>query len=206
MATPARKLFDVEPYRVSTSPNIWVFDDLLSSDFLAHMDSMFDANQEAPTQHWSWDKDRSQTKRAIEFSVDDNRTCELVTILRRIFHMSEQLKVVPEARAIEVEGDPQHAHMDRHDWSRLARFHDVHNLVDIEQRFSSPPEFNGHEECTRIIPTISFVVYFNGVGGCNFPRAGQTITGKRGRIIMFQVIIDPPWCHPTRNTCLAELH
>merc|ERR1711959_882558 len=125
--------------------------------------------------------------RAVEFPVvGDSRTSELAAVLRRISHTSSEVEVFPEARCVEVSGDPQHEHMDRHDWSRLTRF-PIEDIVDINGRFSSPAELQGS---TRIIPTLSFVIYFNAVGGCEFPAAGQTITGKRGRIIMFQNYID----------------
>merc|ERR1711977_88538 len=180
-------LFDVEPHRVCSSPNIWVFDNLLSESFLSHIDALFEASQEEPQRVMSWAKDRSQLKRAVEFPVvGDSRTSELAAVLRRISHTSSEVEVFPEARCVEVSGDPQHEHMDRHDWSRLTRF-PIEDIVDINGRFSSPAELQGS---TRIIPTLSFVIYFNAVGGCEFPAAGQTITGKRGRIIMFQNYID----------------
>lgn len=185
----SQALFDVEPHRVCSSPNIWVFDNLLSESFLSHIDALFEASQEEPKRTMSYAKDRTNLKRYVDFpAVGDSRTSELAAVLRRISHTSSEVEVFPEARCVEVSGDPQHEHMDRHDWSRLATRFPIEDIVDISGRFSSPAELQGSD--TRIIPTLSFVIYFNAVGGCEFPTAGQTITGKRGRIIMFQVTLD----------------
>ena len=94
---------------------------------------------------------------------------------------------------VDIMGKKQQAHMDSFDIRNVPA--PLAPLVD-RKRLSSPhnlPDWAVTTPPTFVIPTLSFVVYFNDVGGCTFPHAemaNKTIQGKRGRIIMFGNYID----------------
>ena len=93
----------------------------------------------------------------------------------------------------EIEGRDQKAHMDSFDIRNLS---DPHLSTVDRARFGSPPNMPKWAVSTPpnyVMPTLSFVIYFNDVGGCTFPHAdmaNKTIRGQRGRIIMFGNYID----------------
>lgn len=178
--------FDVAPYLVCCEPKIWVFDDLLPKSFLDDMDKIFDSGDIATTDVPD-QQDHLNSVRMITLErgrVDSTTT--LIETLAKISHITEFEK----CRKIvvsEMWGEDQHCHIDHAHFDKLAPDFQKLNFLDLDRFDRFPLDQN------KVVPTFSFVVNMNDVGGIVFPKAqlvDKTIPAKRGRIVMFQNYIE----------------
>lgn len=155
---------------ICSDPQIWVYDDLLSEALLQAVDQAFDEVQ--------WKMLNGRQVRIVQLTIDGQLN-ELTTTLSKISHIDEILPC-SKAWVMDVVGRDQDAHMDGWDMSKNS---DSLNALDM-----SKYSLQSHKGFKTIIPTLSFVIYFNDVGGCTFPYAAmadKTIPARRGRILMF---------------------
>lgn len=156
--------------QVCSDPPIWVFDDLLSDVLLERVDASFDGIQ--------WQTMNGRTVRMVELSIDD-QLLELTETLRDISHI-EDVSPCGKAWIMDVHGRNQGAHVDG--WE-LEKSRKSMQLLDLSKCC-----VQSHNGFKTVIPTLSFVIYFNDSGGIAFPKAAlahPTIPAKRGRIVMF---------------------
>eukprot|EP00928_Gymnodinium_smaydae_P040112 TRINITY_DN27260_c0_g1_i1.p1 TRINITY_DN27260_c0_g1~~TRINITY_DN27260_c0_g1_i1.p1 ORF type:complete len:561 (-),score=95.99 TRINITY_DN27260_c0_g1_i1:272-1954(-) len=156
---------------VCSDPPIWVFDGLLSEKLLDHVDASFEGLE--------WRSMNGREVRILEHEVDEV-TAELPRTLCEISHIDE-ISPCQKVWIMDVQGRDQGAHMDG--WE-VAKSREAMKQLDL-----SKCSVQNHQGFSTIIPTLSFVIYFNDVGGCTFPKAAMeqaSIPAKRGRILMFQ--------------------
>jgi len=115
----------------------------------------------------------------VELDIDKQLE-ELPQVLRQISHIQD---VAPCGKAwiMDVLGRDQGAHMDG--WE-VEKSRQSMQMLDL-----SKCSIQCHKGFSTVIPTLSFVIYFNDSGGISFPRAllsRPVISAKRGRIVMFQ--------------------
>lgn len=180
---------------VCEHPKIWVFDDLLSEGFLKHVDSLFDSGKVPATQYNVFGKVR--TAHSVLIDVDDVSR-ELIDIVREIAHVHE-VEPCTKLMVSDLYGDAQDAHVDHASTQDLAIAFENLGFLDLSKQSKS------EQDTTRVVPTVSLVVYFDNVGGISFPKAhmpNDTITAQRGRIVMFHNYIDNE--RPAHNA--AALH
>lgn len=156
---------------VCSDPHIWVFDGLLSDALLKRVDEEFEQVK--------WKSMNGRQVRILELKVDEV-IGELPRTLCAISHIDE---VAPchNVWIMDVQGRDQGAHMDGWEVSR--------NREYTKHLDMSKCSVQTHKGFSTVIPTLSFVIYFNDVGGCTFPKAAMpnpTVPAKRGRILMFQ--------------------
>lgn len=159
-----------ESKQVCSDPPIWVFDGLLSDSLLERVDTSFEDIQ--------WQTMNGRTVRMVELSIDDQLS-ELTQTLRSISHI-EDVAPCGKAWIMDVRGRDQGAHVDG--WE-LEKSRKSMELLDL-----SKCSVQCHNGFKTVIPTLSFVIYFNDSGGIAFPKAAlpnPTIPAKRGRIVMF---------------------
>lgn len=156
--------------QVCCDPPIWVFDDLLSDSLLRRVDDSFEGIR--------WQPMNGRQVRMVELSIDE-QLAELTETLRSISHI-EDVAPCGKAWIMDVIGRNQGPHLDGWEVEKNAHM----QLLDL-----SRCSVQCHKGFSTIIPTLSFVVYFNDAGGIAFPQAAlpnPTIPAKRGRILMFQ--------------------
>mmetsp|Transcript_29455 Transcript_29455/g.53467 ORF Transcript_29455/g.53467 Transcript_29455/m.53467 type:complete len:557 (+) Transcript_29455:87-1757(+) len=154
---------------VCSDPPIWIFDGMLSEALLERVDASFDGV--------GWKSMNGRKVRMVELDIDD-KLSELTQTLRNISHIDD-IGPCNKAWIMDVHGRPQGPHVDG--WE-LERNND-RQFLDLSK--NSVQSHNGFH---TIIPSLSFVVYFNDSGGIAFPRADlkhPIIPAKRGRIVMF---------------------
>lgn len=152
-------------------PPIWIFDDLLPEDMLKSVDNAF---EDLP-----WQSMNGRWVRMVELPIKE-RLEALTQTLSDISHI-ENAAPCGKAWIMDVMGRNQGPHMDG--WE-VEKSRESMDLLDL-----SRCSVQCHKGFNTVIPTLSFVVYFNDSGGCAFPRAAlprPTIPAKRGRILMFQ--------------------
>jgi len=115
----------------------------------------------------------------VELDINEQLT-ELPQVLQQISHIQD---VAPCGKAwiMDVLGRDQGAHMDG--WE-VEKSRQSMQMLDL-----SKCSIQCHNGFNTVIPTLSFVIYFNDSGGISFPRASLSkpmISAKRGRIVMFQ--------------------
>jgi len=180
--------FRADRYKISSSPNVWVFDDLLSEELLDYVDTEFERKSFAD-EYGSTRFNSSQTRRVLQLDLN-SRTQEFNQVIEKIGNF------IPHETCncflvCDVKGEDQFAHMDHIELDALAPEYQKLDYIDRsalqegKSRVHSAPGFCSNGD-GRFVPTFSIVVYFNDVGSCNFPRADLNVKGKRGRIIMFQ--------------------
>lgn len=155
---------------VCSDPHIWVFDGLLSDALLERVDDAFEEVK--------WKSMNGRQVRIVELRVDE-QLAELPRTLCKISHI-EEVAPCRNVWIMDVQGRDQGAHMDGWEVDK--------NRASMQHLDLSKCSVQTHKGFNTVIPTLSFVIYFNGVGGCTFPRAGlsdPTIPAKRGRILMF---------------------
>jgi len=163
--------YDVEKNMVCSDPPIWVFDGLLSDALLARIDDSFDGVK--------WRPMNGRNVRTVQLNTDDNFD-ELTNTKCQISHI-EEITPCNKVWIMDVGGRRQSAHMDGWEIEK--------NRESLKHLDLSKCSVQSHRGFNTIIPTLSFVIYFNDSGGCTFPRAdlpNPTIPAKRGRILMFQ--------------------
>eukprot|EP00747_Dinoflagellata_sp_TGD_P194521 gnl/TRDRNA2_/TRDRNA2_62027_c0_seq1.p1 gnl/TRDRNA2_/TRDRNA2_62027_c0~~gnl/TRDRNA2_/TRDRNA2_62027_c0_seq1.p1 ORF type:complete len:422 (-),score=69.20 gnl/TRDRNA2_/TRDRNA2_62027_c0_seq1:47-1312(-) len=176
---------DVSPYLVSSSPNIWVFDGLLSDRVLKHVNNICDTSPVTEF-HQQVLGNRTRLSRSWPFDIDED-TRELFKVIETISRVS---CVEPFASLLvtDVRGDSQVEHMDHISLDHLARRYEKLDFIDMAKQSESK------NSAGFIVPTFSMALYLNDVGGVHFPHAagdqGVEIEGKPGRIIMWQNYID----------------
>lgn len=157
--------------QVCLDPPIWVFDDVLSESLLDRVDDAFEGI--------SWQSMNGRQVRMVELNVD----AQLEELTRTLLDISHVEDVAPHGKAwiMDVKGRDQGPHLDG--W-------EVENCRDSMKSLDlTKCSVQCHKGFSTVIPTLSFVVYFNGSGGIAFPRAdlpNPQIPAKRGRIVMFQ--------------------
>jgi len=199
---------DISSYQICSNPKIWVFDDLVSTDLLNHVDNNFvpqspyinDAGE--TFESWTVD-DPSLSKEFINLLV---RISGIIPVVR-----NNSLKSVTIGNSKKKE---QSCHMDRCEVG--GRFQHVSEddvgFLDMSRQDVRTRHRRSGGNAQVVVPTISFVVYFKDYpGGVTFPDApgfdstaatvGKfaggirgdedgggmlSIDGKRGRIIMFR--------------------
>ncbi|CAE7228210.1 CML1 [Symbiodinium natans] len=157
--------------RVCKDPPIWIFDGLLSEKLLQQVDAELDV--------LPWHSMNGRCVRMAELAVDGALE-ELPQKLRSVCHIQD---VAEYGRiwVMDVIGRDQGPHIDG--WELAQAKQQMHG-VDL-----SRCSVQKHKGFSTVIPTLSFVVYFNDVGGIAFPEAELStpvIQAKRGRIVMFQ--------------------
>jgi len=174
---------DMSSYLVCSEPNIWIFDGLLSEAFLQHVDSAFESGQVHECHQV--EAGRRRDSRSVQLAVGRG-TQEIVDVIRTLGHIDE----VEPCRKLcisDVCGDTQTPHVDHINIDDISRTYKKTGFVDMGKQSA------GKSNASKIVPTFSFVVYFNSVGGIKFPQARLPhciIPGRRGRIVMFQNYID----------------
>lgn len=161
--------------RICEDPPIWVFDDLLSEEVLQRVDSAFEDVE--------WKSMNGRQVRIVELNVD-SALAEIPETLRNISHI-EEVAPCHKIWIMDVQGRDQGAHMDGWEVEK--------SRYSKEQLDLSKCSVQTHRGFSTVIPTLSFVIYFNDVGGCSFPKAdlpNPTIPAKRGRILMFHNYVD----------------
>jgi len=188
LQSPRANHFRADRYKISSSPNVWVFDDLLSEELLDYVDTEFERKSFAD-EYGSKRFGSSQTRKVLQLDLN-SRTKEFNQVIEKIgnFIPHETCKCF---LVCDVSGEDQFAHMDHIELDALAPEYQKLDYIDRsalqegKSRVHSAPGFCSDGD-GRFVPTFSLVVYFNDVGSCNFPRADLNVKGKRGRIIMFQ--------------------
>jgi len=171
--SPCPDYFDKEPFRLYPNCNIWVFDNLLSSSFLALTDQEF-MNGEKIVKQAKYNPHLKTTQVRIPRM---SWSAEVFEVLLRISNV-RPIEIPSFFIVREVTGQtdhhPQNEHMD------YASLEDI----DIKTQLSWDQfQFDtSHEK----IPTFSFIVYFKNIGRIVFPNVGETVNARRGRIVMFQ--------------------
>eukprot|EP00931_Biecheleriopsis_adriatica_P000191 TRINITY_DN100198_c0_g1_i1.p1 TRINITY_DN100198_c0_g1~~TRINITY_DN100198_c0_g1_i1.p1 ORF type:complete len:379 (+),score=54.12 TRINITY_DN100198_c0_g1_i1:35-1138(+) len=176
---------DLSSYLVSSSPNIWVFDDLLSSRVLEYINSICNSVH-ATEFHQTVQGDRKRLSRSWSFdlSKDTQEVFEAIGMISGV-NCTETFKSL---LVTDVRGDSQLEHMDHISLDHLARRYSKLDFIDMTKQSES------RNSKGFIVPTLSMALYLNDVGGVHFPKAsgseGLEIAGKPGRIIMWQNYID----------------
>lgn len=155
---------------VCSDPHIWVFDGLLSDSLLKRVDEAFEQVK--------WKSMNGRRVRIVELNVDEVIE-ELPRTLCAISHI-EEVAPCRNVWIMDVQGRDQGAHMDGWEVSP--------NREYTKHLDMSKCSVQTHKGFNTVIPTLSFVIYFNDVGGCAFPKAAMpnpTVPAKRGRILMF---------------------
>lgn len=176
---------DVSPYLVSSSPNIWVFDHLLSDRVLKHINNICDTT---PVTEFRQKVLGNRTRLSRSWSFDiDGHTQELFEVIELISRVS-CVEHFNSLLVTDVRGDSQVEHIDHISLDHLARRYEKLNFIDMKKQSES------NNSAGFIVPTFSLAFYLNDVGGVYFPHAadyqGLEIEGKPGRIIMWQNYID----------------
>ncbi|CAE7688824.1 unnamed protein product [Symbiodinium sp. KB8] len=172
---------DFSVNHLSTRPHVWVVDGAVSERFLDLVDNQLASSEGTVTSELR--NGKSITSRSVEFGVDD--------VSRQLFETVAGFWGLLPEQSIEsfvvsdICGEGQAPHVDHINLDDLP----VHKLdfLDLTRQSSSP------SNPRRVVPTISVVVYFNSVGGLQFPHSADklgTIAAKRGRIVMFQNYVD----------------
>ncbi|CAE7353095.1 unnamed protein product [Symbiodinium sp. CCMP2592] len=166
---------------ISTRPHVWVVDGAVSERFLDFVDNQLASSEGTVTSELR--NGKSITSRSVEFGVDD--------VSRQLFETVAGFWGLPPEQSIEsfvvsdICGEGQTPHVDHINLDDLPGY--KLDFLDLTRQSTSP--INPR----RVVPTISVVVYFNSVGGLQFPHSADelgTIAAKRGRIVMFQNYVD----------------
>jgi len=184
------KVFDTAKHKVSGEPNIWVFDDLLSEGFLNYIDEQFEIQKDNLEFESEENGFYVKYKNTLKLDVDD-KSEEVIKVLRKIANFEPHEKC-PVIAVSDVWGDDQGHHMDHVDIDDLAPFYQKLNFIDRSKQECYP------NDPSALVPTFSFVIYFNDVGSIVFPNIDREFEGKRGRIFMFQNYRDAE--RPVANT------
>mmetsp|Transcript_35854 Transcript_35854/g.83428 ORF Transcript_35854/g.83428 Transcript_35854/m.83428 type:complete len:416 (-) Transcript_35854:132-1379(-) len=152
---------------VCSDPPIWVFDGLFSDAVLKRVDDSF--------QGATWTKLNQRHVRAVELDVDE----QLAELTQTLVDLSCVEEAIPcrKAWVMDVHGKQQEPHMDGWD---LEKNRESLGLLDLSKCC-----VQSHQGFRTVIPTLSFITYFNDEGGCTFPHTALNIAAKRGRVIMF---------------------
>jgi len=177
---PCKDYFHKESYRLNPSCNIWIFDDLLSSSFLALADEAFMNGEQLMAQ---FDRNSDLTMKRVRIP----RSCwstEVFEVLLRVANV-RPIKLPQFFDIGDVAGTTEQAQQEAHiDVGGAPDFGDI--LMQI-----SSDKFQFGANNKTVTPTFSFVVYFNDVGGVVFPNVGEMVNARRGRIVMFQNYHNP---------------
>eukprot|EP00931_Biecheleriopsis_adriatica_P027379 TRINITY_DN16484_c0_g1_i1.p1 TRINITY_DN16484_c0_g1~~TRINITY_DN16484_c0_g1_i1.p1 ORF type:complete len:443 (-),score=76.84 TRINITY_DN16484_c0_g1_i1:1198-2526(-) len=168
---------------VCTTPKIWVFDDLCSDRFLKHVDTLLDSETVHDKQYEVFGKVRKA--RCVPIEVDE-QSQELLEVVKSIANVQE-VEPCTKLMVSDIYGDSQDAHIDHASMQDLATSFKKLDFLDTSRQSTSS------QDASRIVPTVSLVIYFNDVGGIRFPHAQMavdTIPAKRGRLVMFNNYID----------------
>lgn len=177
---------DWSSYLVCSSPNIWVFDDLLSKGLLKHLNSSCDSADTDEVRSWIYFRESLTRMWPIHRNSTTEEFFEVISVVSGV-RLVEQLRT---ARVLDRRGDMQNPHVDHVNVEHLREQYsdEVLSFLDMSQHSESM-----HDGPT-LVPTYSLVVYLNDVGDIRFPKArggkGVSIKGRPGRIIMFQNYID----------------
>merc|ERR1712187_736721 len=189
---------------------IWVFDDLLPESFLGDIDDIMGSGSfrlpsrasdncqsvggssgdlmqmpipeitEAPASHCFGE----------EVAITDPEKVQLMMNVLKNISNSPDVNGCPYIVVRENHGDVQAPHMD---YASLININNEMSLNKLTSNFKSLDTLDqidmtkqSHVTPHDVVPTISFVIYFNDVGGLVFPNADQSIESKRGRIVMFE--------------------
>lgn len=174
--TPADTHFDLSTFKVTDQPNMWMFDNLLSKEFLDYVDQQFEA-QDLPVRH---EKVVAYEKHSRSLMLPlDEHTVEFTNLLEKLGHFVP-VEDCPVLVISDVWGDDQGCHLDHVEIDDLAPLYQNLRFLDGDKQRQHP------ENPGRIVPTLSIVVYFNDEGSINFPKLDLELQGKRGRIFMWQ--------------------
>jgi hypothetical protein len=177
---PCKDYFYKESYRLNPNCNIWVFDNLLSSSFLAKADEAF----------------MNGKQRIAQFGPNSLLTIKRVRIHRASWstELYDVLHRIANVRPIElpqffdigdVAGITEQAKQEAHiDVGGVQDFGDIPKQISLD-KFQRDPDNK------TVTPTFSFILYFNDVGAVVFPKVGEMIKARRGRIVMFQNYFNP---------------
>jgi len=164
--------FDKEPFRLEPNYDIWVFDNLLSESFLASADKEFTNGKKIvePVEY-----NPHLMKQRVRISQTD-WSKEVFEVLLQIANV-HPIEISPFFMLGDVTGQTEQAQQ---------REHMDHGYVGEIKTQLSWDRFQFDPSGEKVIPTFSFIVYFNDVGGVVFPHVGKIVNAKRGRIVMFQ--------------------
>jgi len=171
--------FDLSPYKVvgtGNQLNLWMFDNLLSKEFLDYVDQQFEA-QDLPVHHEKAPV-FEKTTRSLMLPLDE-KTVEFTNLLEKLGHFVPT-EACPVLVISEVWGDDQGPHLDHVEFDNLAPLYQNLQFIDGKKQRRHP------ENPDRVVPTLSIVVYFNDEGSIVFPKMDMELEGKRGRIFMWQ--------------------
>lgn len=168
--------FDLDKYKVTDKPNMWMFDDLLSKEFLDYIDQQFET-LDLPVHHEKLHTYEKHT-RSLALPLDE-KTVEFTNLLEKLGHFVPT-EACPMLVISEVWGDDQGAHLDHVEVDNLAPLYQNLQFLDREKQRQHP------DNQGRIVPTLSMVTYFNDEGSIVFPKLDMELEGKRGRIFMWQ--------------------
>lgn len=177
---------DISAHKVCSDPNIWVFDDVLSPQLLDYIDSQFASENAAGPRPGESKTMPSILERGVDiYKCPESK--ELFDTLRSITNINE-VESCCKLLIYDVLGKTQEAHVDHISLDAMPEWQGYHMCqLDLAKQSIS-------KWCSdQVVPTFTFVVYFNDVGAIHFPKAAlddQTIKCKRGRIVMFQNYID----------------
>jgi len=171
-AIPSTDYFDTDSFRLDPNYNIWVFDNLLSSYFLELVDQDCMERPGSP-------KQMDHNPHLTKYSVRIPRTSWTEEVFEVLFRIANVCTNETTRYFIvgDVTGPTNQALQAEHmDWGA------VRNLGT--ELSSDRLHFDDKGE--NVIPTFSFILYFNDVGGLVFPNIGKAVNAKRGRIVMLQ--------------------
>jgi len=166
---------------ISTRPHVWVVDGAVSERFLDLVDNQLASSEGTVTSENR--NGKSITSRSVEFGVDDVSQQLFETVAGFWGLLPEQS--IESFVVSDICGEGQTPHVDHINLDDLPGY--KLDFLDLTRQSTSP--INPR----RVVPTISVVVYFNSVGGLQFPHSADklgTIAAKRGRIVMFQNYVD----------------
>jgi len=192
---------DISSYQISSDPKTWVFDDLVSAALLNHVDHNFTpqvtiVNSVGIVDTWR-----------VADPVLAQEFIDLLILIGGIEPVENSLKQVTLGDVLK---QSQWCHMDRLEVGGKFSHVPEHTIgfLDMSKQDVKTRHRSGGGQARVIVPTTSFVVYFEDYpgGGIVFPDApgfdsaaagtatgvrgdgdgGMSIDGRRGRIIMFQ--------------------
>jgi len=170
--TPSADYFDKESFRLHPDYNIWVFDNLLSSVFLELADQEF-TNAEKIAEPAEYNPHLTKNRACIPLIGWSAEVFEVLLRIANVRPIEIPTFFVLEDVTGQANQARQNEHMD-------------HGYVGNIKTELSWDRFQFDPPRENVIPTFSFIVYFNDVGGLVFPNVGKTVNASRGRIVMFQ--------------------
>jgi len=162
---------NIDAHKVSSTPNCWVFDDLVDTEFLDWIDQQFE--QEGRVDNVKpHPRDKDIKFQGLRLPVTEHP--KLFNTLATLSHI-DPIRKCDVYIINDVWGTAWDPHID-YVWP-LEKLSDKTQLR-MEQQQSKPSG--------QVVPTYTYVVYFNDVGSVSFPESSLEVKGKRGRIIMWE--------------------